>query len=325
MEVLVTGANGFIGSHVCETLAARGHNVHAMVQPGTPLGNLRGMPIASVRPADLRNSAALEAACAGVEVLFHLAARVTDYGPRRAFEAVNEEGTRRLCAAARRSRRIVYMSTLAVHGFRGHRGSDETAPRDARTEYGRSKAGGEDAVRASGLEAVVVRPGLFPFGPRDRTSFFPLAAALEGGRVALIDGGSALLSTAYAPNLALGMALAGESPAAAGRTYVIGDGSPLTWREIFDRICAKLGCPPPRRSFPSALVLPAASLLEWMFLLADVRKPPPITRYRIGLLRGDFYFESARARDELGFVPPVGFEEALERTVAWYREVRPRP
>lgn len=315
MNILVTGGNGFIGSHVCDALAARGHEVFAMIQPGTAPGDH------AVRVADLRDPAALRAACRDVEVVCHLAARVMDYGPRRAFLAINVEGTRNLCAAARAGgvRRIVHMSTLAVHGFRGQRGASEDGPRDARTSYGRTKAMAEDVVRGCGLEFVIVRPGLFPFGPRDRTSFLPLARALEAGQIATIDGGEFLLTTAYAPNLAHGVALAVESPRAAGRTYIIDDGFPITWREIFRRISAKLGCPPPRWDAPSWIVFPAAEIWEWLYLLAGMRRPPPITHYRIGLLRGDFHFASDRARTELGYVPAVGLDAALDRTVEWYR------
>ncbi len=315
MRILVTGGNGFIGSHVCDALTARGHDVLAMIQPGTAPGDH------PFRVADLRDPAALRAAGRGVEVVCHLAARVLDYGPRRAFIAINVEGTRNLCAAARACgvRRIVHMSTLAVHGFRGHRGGREDAPRDARTSYGRTKAMAEDVVRGCGMEFVIVRPGLFPFGPRDRTSFLPLARALEAGWIAAIDGGDFLLSTAYAPNLAGGVALAAETGGAAGRTYLIDDGFAITWREMFRRISAKLGCAPPRWNAPSWLVLPAAEIGEWIYLLLGMRRPPPITRYRIGLLRRDFHFASDRARAELGYVPEVPFGDALDRTVAWYR------
>ena len=300
MRCLVTGSRGFIGSHVARTLRERGHEVRDFDLP----------------ECDLLDPAAVARGCEGIDAIFHLAAIPKDHGPPGPILRVNAGGTRALlgAAAARGCRRFLLVSTLAVHRNRGYRRGDETAPRDAwDLPYSRSKILAEDAVRASGLPWTIVRPGVFPFGPGDRTSFLPLARALERGRYGYVDGGRALLGTAYVENLALGMALAAESPRGAGEVFVIGDDAPVTWREISERLADAIGAPRPRLSLPGGLAALVAAACE--ALLRD----PPLTRYRVQLVRRDFFFTNQKAKRLLGFEPAVGLDEAVARTAAWYR------
>lgn len=325
MRVLVTGGNGFIGSHVVRRLREAGHDVRVLAQPGTSLQTIVGMG-AQVLWGDLRVPGSLLAATDGMEVVCHLAARVGDHGPASEFIASNAIGTRHLVDAASRSgvRRVVLVSSLAVHRLRG-RGiadGDEDRPRDNRAlPYALSKILAEDELmraHASGaVEGVIVRPGLFPFGPHDRTSFLPLVRDLD--RYAHVNGGRAVFCTAYAENLAHGIALAAEHRAAPGRAYVVADGERPTWRVFMDRVCDLLGRPRVRRAIPLGAALVAASACEAWAALAG--RPPLLTRYRVRVAGLDCWFSERRARDELGYAPLVDLDEGLRRTVAWVRSV----
>ena len=129
MKILVTGANGFIGSHVTAALAGRGHLVRCLAQPGTPLGNLAGLEVEIVE-ADVRDLHALERASADQEAIVHLAAVPSDWAPADLIHAVNVGGTRNLVDAALGAgcRRLVLMSSLAVHASSGHRDAREDRP-----------------------------------------------------------------------------------------------------------------------------------------------------------------------------------------------------
>ncbi|MBI2897212.1 MAG: NAD-dependent epimerase/dehydratase family protein [Deltaproteobacteria bacterium] len=326
----MTGANGFIGSHLCAELVRRGHAVKAVVQPGTGLENLDGIHVELAR-ADLRDVPSLHRAVQGAEVVFHLAAYVSDYGPRQTFDEINVRGTERLveAAIAAGARRLLFMSSLAVHAYRGHPAGDEETPRDQEVfEYGRSKRRGEEILErawASGrIETVIVRPGLFPFGPRDRAGFARIAAALEGGRFAIVNGGRAVICTAYVENLAEGVALAGEHPRAAGRIYVLSDGRRVTWRQVLEAIAQALRKPCSFTDFPSSIAYPAAVLWERLSGVVLPGRDPMLTRYRVAVAARDLFFDAARARRDLGWQPRVGFEDALERSVQWYRSSRSR-
>jgi nucleoside-diphosphate-sugar epimerase len=321
VRVLLTGAAGFIGSHVAEALLAAGHTVR-----GLDLA-----PPAEADPAvawfagDITDATRCAEAAQGCDAVCHLAARVGDWGPAAAYDRVNVLGTANLVRAAREAgaRRFLLVSSVAVHHYRGLFRADETAPRDGRINaYCRSKIGAEDVLRSEaggGLAWTIVRPGVFPFGPRDQTSFVHLADAIERGRMGLVSGGHARVSTAYAENLAEGIALALAHPRAAGEVFVIGDEGELSWRELLALLARALGAEPPRRSVPFPVAYAAAWLLEGVYRLLRARRAPLLTRYRVLLAGRDCHFVSDKARAILGYRPRIGLEEGVARTVAWYR------
>ena len=322
MRILLTGAGGFIGSHILEELRAHGHEIRAL--------DLRwpasAAPVAGVEriAGDITREADCRAAVHGCDAVCHLAAKVGDWGPDAEYRRVNVGGTATLLGAARAAgvKRFLLFSSVSVHHYRGLRDADETAPRDGHLNaYVRSKVAAEEVVRAEahGLEWVIVRPGVFPFGPRDRTSFIHLAREIERGRAGFVAGGRALLTTAYAENLAAGTRLCLEHPAAANEDFVIGDDEPITWRDLFTRFARALGVRGSRLSVPLWVAYPVAAALEGAWLLAGAKDPPLLTRYRILVAARDCSFRSAKARRLLGYAPAVGLDEAIRRTVAWYR------
>lgn len=325
MKTLVTGANGFMGAHLVRELLRRGHRVRGLVQPGTPTDSLRGLDV-ELLSGDVRSRQTLREGCARQEVIFHLAAIPSDWAPAKLIHAVNVEGTRNLVAGALQAgcRRLVLMSSLAVHRSTGHRDATEDTPRDRRSlPYAESKRRAEDIVLdprlADRLEAVVIRPGLVPFGPGDRLTSLGLARALRSGRLPLIGGGHTAICTSYVENLVPGVALAGEREAAAGQTLILTDDGHPTWAELFGAFARALGAPPPRLSLPWAAAQAAALGVEGVWTLLQLSALPPITRYRVGLWRHDFHFSSARAKRVLGYKPTVGMEEGAQRTMDWAR------
>ncbi|NOZ02687.1 MAG: NAD-dependent epimerase/dehydratase family protein, partial [Deltaproteobacteria bacterium] len=269
MRALVTGGNGFIGSHVVRRLEEAGHEVRVLAQDGTSLTPLEGTGAEVVR-GDLLVPESIEAAVEGMDVVFHLAALAKDWGPAADFMRVNFGGTRLVIrtAVAKGVKRMVLVSSIAVHrlGPGGIPDGDEGLPRDnLGMPYARSKILAEDALmeahREGRIEGVVVRPALFPFGPHDRTTFMPLAANLSSYRH--VSGGRAVMCYSYVGNLAHGIALAGEVPQSAGGTYVISDGVKTTWKDLMDHVCDALGRPRIRRSVPFSVAYAAASLVEY--------------------------------------------------------------
>lgn len=324
MKILVTGGNGFIGSHLAKHLVQKGHAVRAMVQPGTDLDRLAGLDVETVE-GDLLDEPGLQRACQGQDAVMHLAAVVMDWGPWELFRKVNIGGTRNLICAATDGgvQRLVFVSSVAVHRYVGISAGDETWPRDnMQNPYAASKIACEDmlmrAHREGRLEAVIARPGVFPFGPGDRLALPELLR--HHGSYAHVAGGRARLCTAYAPNLAEGLALCAEIDQAAGQVYVIADDETPTWQELTDRIFSGVGLAPARRSVPLSVAMAAATAAEAWAKLSG--RPPLINRYRVSLAGRDCVFLSARARAELGWRPRVGLADALEETLGWLNHNR---
>ncbi|MBL6975858.1 MAG: NAD-dependent epimerase/dehydratase family protein [Deltaproteobacteria bacterium] len=324
LKVLVTGGNGFIGSHVVRRLESAGHPVRVLAQDGTSLEPLDGLEAEVVR-GDLMVPPSLESAVDGVEVIFHLAALARDYGPAQDFLRVNLGGTQAIidAAVAAGVRRVVLVSSVAVHRLDkgGIPDGHEDLPRNNLSmPYALSKIRAEDALLKAHtrdrIEGVIVRPGLFPFGPQDRTSFLPLVQNL--GAYRHVSGGLAVICYSYVENLAHGIALAGETSEAAGGTYVISDGVKITWKAMMDRICDALGVPLIRRSVPFPLAWTAAALVESASRLLE--HPPLLTRYRVKVAGRDCYFGYERARRDLRYEPEVTLDEGLRRTVEWLRK-----
>jgi len=328
VKVLVTGANGFMGQHLVPHLRAAGHQVRAMVQPGTDARPVEKLADEVVL-ADLRDAARLPEVVTGVDVVVHLAAVVSDFGPIRKYFAVNVRGLRGLLDAsiAAGARRFVFMSSLAVHAYTGHPDGDEKTPADVRwLAYGITKRRGEQMVAeadaAGRIESVVIRPGLFPFGPGDRQNFGRLARSLQSGLLPLVDEGKAQICTAYVENLVQGVRLCAEHPRAAGRTYVLADGVRTTWKDLLTRIAEATGGRPPRRSLPSGAALAVATAWETLATIFRPDRDPMLTRYRVEVAARDLYFGIDRARAELGYDPKISLDEGIRRTAEWWLDAR---
>ncbi len=331
MKALVTGANGFIGSNLVKLLLDRGWEVRSMVLKGTPLDFIEGLDTEIVY-ADITLPDTLPPALKGVDVVFHLAAIASDWGPKELFMRVNAEGSRNMVEASANAevKRYIQMSSVAVHAYNGHPHSDETAPRDCPSYlyYGQSKIKAENYVnefyKSGKLETVIIRPGLFPFGPNDTTSFYRLAAALEKGAFSYVNGGKAKVSTAYVENLVHGMEIAAKHEKAAGEIFIISDGWELTWRELMERFCDELGVKHPWLSIPYPVANMVAGIMENVWRKLKLKDDPPITKYRASLMKDDLFFVPDKAKKILGYEPIIDLNEAVKRTVNWYKRVKGR-
>ena len=321
VKALVTGAHGFVGSHLVAGLLAAGHRVRALVSPWGTVDRLSDtLADIEVARADITAPEDLPAAFEGIDVVFHAAAKVAEWGPGAVFHRANVLGTENGLRAAERAgaRRLVLVSSVAVHRYRGFRDADpREAPLDGDlTAYARSKAAAERLVDAArGLEGVIVRPGVWPFGPRD-PQLPRVLAALRGRTFPLVDGGRRVLNTAYVENLVAGLVLAGTVPAAAGRTYLIADDGMPTWREALGVLAVLTGASPRWLDLPGPLAAAAGAVVESTWAWAAPGRRPPIGRSAASLMRRDLHVSPRHARDELGYEPRVDWREGLRRTVA---------
>jgi dihydroflavonol-4-reductase len=322
-RVLVSGANGFVGSAVVRALLRHGYPVRALARASSDTTSLDGLDVEIVR-GDLLDPASLERALRNCDGLFHVAAdyRLWARDPREIGRA-NVRGTHDILLAAQRCgvRRIVHTSSVATLGLH-HDGtpSDEDTPvrlADMIGAYKRSKFLSEALVRRcarAGGDIVVVNPAA-PVGPRDRkptpTGRMILDAA-RGRMPAFVDTG---LCIVHVDDVAEGHVLAYEH-GQRGRRYVLG-GENMSLRSILGAVAGLTGRRPPRLQLPHAAVLPVAYMAEaWARITGFA---PNITVDGVKLARQHMYFSSRRAEVELGWRARPA-REALADAIQWFRD-----
>ena len=221
MKALVTGATGFVGSHLVEALAARGDEVTALVRSPAKARRLGELGVRMVA-GDLHAHAALREAAAGQDVIYHVAGLVAATDEAE-FLAGNRDGTRHVLEAAAeanpgRPPRFLLVSSMAAGGPapRGRPLSGEEPPRPV-TQYGRSKLAAEAVVRAGALSWTIVRPPMV-YGPRD-TEVLKVFRATRSGLAPIFGDGSQELSAVHGADLADALVAAAGSAASVGRTY----------------------------------------------------------------------------------------------------------
>ncbi|MBL8797479.1 MAG: NAD-dependent epimerase/dehydratase family protein [Planctomycetia bacterium] len=326
-RLLITGATGFVGSHLAEAFRGRGHAVVALARDGSETAFLEQLGV-TLQRGDLNDREAVARAVQDVEVVVHCAAKVGDWGPIEAYRAVNVEGLRNLLEACRGIplRRFVHLSTLGVYAARHHYGTDESEPPPERhiDGYTQTKVEGERLVleyhREHQLPAVVLRPG-FVYGPRDRTVLPKLVASLKQRLVRYLGSRRRALNAIYVGNLTDAVELAIKNPQAVGRVYNLTDGEFVSKERFIGSIVRSLELPPPGLlAVPLWLARTVAFVLERQARLQRAPEPPALTQARIKFLGLNLDFSIERARQELGYRPRVSFDEGMARTMAWYRE-----
>jgi dihydroflavonol-4-reductase len=318
---LVTGVNGFVGSHLAELLLERGWHVRGLVRRTS---DLRWIPRSGVELeyGEVTDPDSLGRAVEGVDVVFHLAG-VVRARSEADYLRVNAGGTanvaRAAVSAASRPRRMVLLSSLAAAGpsriDRSRQEDDPDSPLDA---YGRSKLAGERELvaAAAGVPWTVVRaPAVY--GPRDR-GFLVLARMSARGWVPRIGGRRQPISIVHVRDLSRGMLAAADFGSAAGRTYYVTHPEPTNWEELGRRMAGVLGRRARALPVPGCLVHAVGRAAG--IAAAAAGKANPLPPDRLGaLLAPAWTCDGSRARAELGFRAEVGTGDGLRETVTWYR------
>src|SRR6204780_2297119 len=323
MLTFLTGATGFLGSHVARVLAGQGADLRLLVRPTSNLKNLEGLP-AETATGDLRDPASLEKAMAGCEVVFHVAAdyRLWVRDPAEMYRS-NVEGTRAILAAAQKNgvRCVVYTSSVATMGFTGNgHPADEDSPvtlADMIGHYKRSKFMAEQVAMEEGrgtMRVVTVNPTT-PVGELDikpTPTGRIVVDFLKGKFPAYVETGLNLVDVR---ECALGHVEALEK-GKSGERYILG-GENLTLKQILDKLGAITGLSSPTVKLPYFFAFAAAAVDETITGRILHREPrATIDAVRMG--RKKMFASSAKSERDLGW-KLVPAENALRRAVEWFR------
>jgi len=322
--VLLTGATGFLGSHVAEALLAEGYRVRCMVRKTSNLRWIESLPVDRVT-ADVRHPAQLAAALDGVDIVLH-AAGLTRARSDAEYYAVNAEGTQALAigALAAGVRRFVFVSSLAARGPDRRVGAAGSASAGDRptSVYGESKLAGErrlfQAIAESGgaMEAVILRPGGI-YGPRDEDSLNLFKVAKTG--VLPVPPGKGRLQPVYVKDVADSVVHAAGRPEVGLKPIPIVGPEIVTWATMGEALGAAIGKPVRLVRVPwpvwwvSGAVAEAAARLIGMPPQYDRRTADDLSRL-------DWTADPLEAEAALGWRPATRLTEAMAMTSRWYRE-----
>ncbi len=321
MKALITGATGFVGSHLTRLLIEHGYRARVLYRSEKKLGILAGLEFEAFA-GDLSDIALLEKACADCDVVFHVAAKA-DYwkdDDRDALWRINVDGTRNLLSAAQsaRVRRVIFTSSASTIGIRP--GAERAAESDAfnlppeRFWYAWSKVKAEEVVAefvADGMDVVTLNPTVI-IGPGDLNAIsgsFIIETARWQWLVPMSSGGLAVIDARDVARAHLAAVERGRS----GERYILNSAN-LSYREWFRMIARACDVRAPAFSTPDWLLEPTARFIELLRALG-LQTPMDANQTRLG--GAHVYFDGGKAQREL-CAPRIDIATSLQDTFAWY-------
>lgn len=322
MNILITGATGFVGSHVAERLVADGHNVRALVRGTSDLKWIRGLDIETVK-GNMLDPASLKDAMQGIEAVVHIAG-VTASNTKQGFIDGNVTATKGLLEAAKlyapNLQRFVHISSQTAGGPSPEGVlRTEDMPANPLTTYATSKLGAEEAVMEyyTVFNGTILRLPVI-YGPRDSAvhTFFQ---TVSRGIKPLIGFSEKYVNLLHVTDIAESVSLALTSDKAKNRLYNIGSSEHKNWRELSDiaaKIMNKRGI---FVNIPHAAVTLIAGLSE---AASKFKTKPSVLNWekRLDITESRWMMDTSRVTNELGFIPKVSVEDGFRDTIEWYKK-----
>lgn len=331
MKALVTGATGFLGSHLVDRLLQAGHEVRCLARNPEKAKRLMDLGL-EIAWGDLRNPESLKAACRGIDCVFHAAAKVSDWGPWREFEENTVKGTENMLQAAVQAGvpRFLQVSTIGVYDRKLLRpGTSPVREEDPLTGgndvefYSKAKMMAEKSAvgfhNRGEIAVTVIRPSTI-YGPRDEPTILRLIQLVTGPFAVWIGDYNPDLGMVYVTDVADLCVEAAVQNVAIGRVYNAGPGFKVPLREFIVACCRALDLPVPGRAVPYWLTSLIAIIAESVAKLTRKKEPPILTRAELEFLTIlEQHCDISRAKRELGWQPKVGLEEGIRATAEWAR------
>ncbi len=327
MTVLVTGGGGFLGKALVKRLLDEGQTVRSFARSNYPELTELG---AHVLQGDLSNYADVSAAVAGVDAVFHVAAKAGVWGSYDSFYQPNVVGTQHIITACIEHQvpKLIYTSTPSVV-FDNHdiENGDERLPypKTFSTHYAQTKSIAESAVLAantSTVSTVALRPHLI-WGPGDTQLAPRIIDRAKAGRLVKIGHEDKLVDATYVDNVVDAHLLAWQTLApnavCAGKPYFISNDEPIAVFDMINGILAAAGEPPLTRTVSVNAAYGIATVMEVVGRALRLKNEPPLTRFVVKNLSTAHWFDISAAKRDLGYHPQVSMEEGLARLAASFQ------
>jgi nucleoside-diphosphate-sugar epimerase len=322
LKALVTGATGFIGSHLVEALLQRGDQVRCLVRKTSDLKWLRDLPIEATQ-GDCNDKHSLAEAVKGVDQVFHLAG-VTKAVQEKTYFEVNALGTENLIHACLQHnphlQKFIYLSSQAAAGPCQNGDKKKESDRcEPVSLYGQSKRMGEDfaLAHAHELPLLILRPSAV-YGPRDRDiyTFFKL---LSKKIKPCLSGEEQHISLCYVRDIVQAILLASETKESHGEIFFLSDGQSYRWEEVGDIFAEAMGITPICIRVPEWMILGIASISEYFSKISG--KPALLNKGKVEeMVQKNWVCDITKAKEVLGFEPTVPLMEGARLTFEWYKK-----
>jgi nucleoside-diphosphate-sugar epimerase len=323
MQAVVTGATGFVGSVLCRELHVRGWKIRALVLPKEDFAHIAPF-IDEVRRGNIMQADSLADLSEGADVVFHLAARVLDYGTKQDFYGPIRDGTcHMLAASAGQAKRFVQVSSIAACGLGRHlKGRREEDPCcKSGVPYNDAKLDAEAAVHryndAFKAGCTIVRPANV-VGPKSVWVDEVCRQLWKRASMPLIDRGRHSASLIYVDNLVDGIIRAGTYAQAAGQIYHLRDDWQVTWKRYLTDLATLIG-KKPLGNISFSVAWQIGRFMEWVCTPLGLR--PPVTRLAVGVMGRNNDVSNVKAKTELGWETRITYAESMERIAGYVATV----
>jgi nucleoside-diphosphate-sugar epimerase len=318
-KVIVTGANGFVGSNLVRALLAKNYDVTCLVRKTSNLESLRTLPVRFVF-GDFKSIRSLRSACAGQEYLFHLAAKTKEKSKKRYFEA-NLDCTKNLLSAINglNIKRLIFLSSQAAAGPTNNKiPKTEDEPENSVSHYGKSKLAAEEYIKKNTkILWTIIRPAS-AFGPYDK-DFLTYFKFVKKGLAPLAGLDTKFISLIYIEDLTDLIIKAAENPSADYQTFFACDGKIYSWQDFIESLEGVMQ----KRAIRIHIPMPFAYGLAFFNECTKYfrKQQATINFQKVKEMRIKYWLcSSEKARKLLNFSPKFSLDEALQKTYNWYKE-----
>ena len=330
MKALVTGGGGFLGGAIISLLRSKGVSVRNFSRKTYPQLEQKGVECVRGEVSDPKKA---KTACAGCDIVFHVAAKVDMWGSYADFHRTNVDGTAVMLSAAKAAgiARFVFTSSPSVVFPGGDvEGWQESAPYPAKFDsaYAKTKALAEQLTlkaNAPDFATTALRPHLI-WGPGKDQLVSTIVKQGRAGNLRRIGNFNKLIDTTYIDDAARAHWCAAEKlcngAACAGKAYFISQDDPRPNWDIINMILAAAGINPVTKTIPHAAAYAAACATEAAWQITRLKKQPPLTRFMVQQLTCAHWFNISAARRDLGYAPAVTIEQGMAKLAEWFRQYR---
>ena len=323
-QALVTGATGFVGPYLIKALLSEGVSVRALVRNLQKAEELN-LPDVEFIQGDIRDPLSLIPAMADIHTVYHLAATFrAENISEKELNDINILGTKNMLEAAAEAnvKRFVHCSTVGVHGVPENPPAAENAPYKADNHVAISKRKGEqiaiEFMQDGKLPVTVIRTGPGIYGPGD-TRYLKLFKGIKKKRFVMFGSGEIQYQLVFVEDLVQGLILAGTKESAVGEVFILTGDYSISLNQLVEMVANIVGVQPPKLRFPVMPLYYAGYLCE--IICKPFGISPPLYRRRVDFFRNSRSFSIEKAKEKLGFAPQVSYEDGLQRTANWYKEM----